>query len=126
MMLRVTLCSYSSCKHLTIQSFVLGWSEMANKNLNPAIQNEMLELMSASVLRLITKDLQSAEMFAIMAVECVDISNREQLSICFQWVDSDLDVHEEFIGLYQIADIAANTIVQVLKDCLLRLNLQWN
>ena len=86
----------------------------------------MLELMSTSVLRSIAKELQSADMFAIMADECVDISNREQLSICFRWVDSDLEVHEEFVGLYQIPDIAANTIVQALKDCLLRLNLQWN
>ena len=69
------------------------------KYLSPAIQNEMLQLMSASVLRSIAKDLQSAEMFAIMADECVDISNREQLSICFRWVDSDLEVHEEFVGL---------------------------
>ena len=30
-------------------------------------------------------------------------------------------MHEKFVGLYQILDIAANTIVQVLKDCLLRL-----
>ena len=55
-----------------------------DKYLSPEIQNEMLELMSVSVLRSIAKELQSADMFAIMADECVNISNREQLSICFR------------------------------------------
>ena len=79
----------------------------------------MLELMSTSALWSIAMELRSADMFAIMEDECVDISNWEQLSISFRWVDSDLEVHEKFLGLYQIPDIAANTIVQVLKDCLL-------
>ena len=46
--------------------------------------------------------------------------------ICLGWVDADLEVYEEFDGLYQIADIFANTIVQALRDCLVRMNLQWN
>ena len=61
-----------------------------------------------------------------MADECVDKSNREQLAICFRWVDSELQVHEEFVGLYQIPDIFTNTTVQAVKDYLLHMNLEWN
>ena len=61
-----------------------------------------------------------------MPDECTDISNCEQLAICFRWVDTDLEVHEEFVGLYQIDDISASTIVEALKDCLVRMNLQLN
>lgn len=32
---------------------------------------------------------------------------------------------EEFVGPYHISDISASTIVHAIKDCLLRLNLQW-
>ena len=39
----------------------------------------------------------------------------------FRYVD---DTHEEFIGLYQCPDITADTIVAVLHDTWLRLNLQ--
>ena len=59
-----------------------------------------------------------------MTDECVDCANNEQLVICFRYVGVDLEVYEEFIGLYQCADITADTIVAVLKDTLLRLNLQ--
>ena len=45
-----------------------------------------------------------------MLDECVDGSNKEQLVVCFRYVDSDLVVHEEFIGLYHCPDIKANTM----------------
>ena len=98
----------------------------ADKYLSPEIQNEMLQVMSLSILRSIAKSLHSADAFSIMADECTNISNHEQLAICFRWVDTELEVHEEFVGLYQIENISSDTIVQALKDCLIRMNLQWN
>ena len=58
-----------------------------------------------------------------MCVECMDASNREQLVICIRWVDEQLQSQEEFIGLYKIDDISANTIVATIKDVLVRMNL---
>ncbi len=43
-----------------------------------------------------------------------------------RWVDSTLTVHEDFLGLYEVDSIAAATLVKVLKDCLLRLNISMN
>lgn len=42
--------------------------------------------------------------------ECTDTSNREKLVICLRQVDKHLEVQEDFIGLYTIPDITANTI----------------
>ena len=38
-------------------------------------------------------------------------------------VGSILEVHEEFIGLYQISDTSADTVVKVIKDTLIRMTL---
>ena len=95
-----------------------------DKYCSPEIQNEKLKLMSLELLRGIAHNLHSAEMFSIMADECTDESNAEQLAICFRWVDPKLEVHEEFVGLFTIANISASTIVAALRDCLLRLNLK--
>ena len=38
-------------------------------------------------------------------------------------MDDELQPHEEFIGLYEVATIEALSIVAVVKDCLLRLNI---
>ena len=50
--------------------------------------------------------------------------NSEHLVKCFRYIDDHLEVHEEFVRLYRCENIAANTIVKVLKESLLRFNLQ--
>ena len=69
---------------------------------------------------MVAKWLQEAEFVSVMADECVDCTNNEQLVICFRYVNDNMDVHKEFIGLYQCASITADAIVAVLKDTLLR------
>ena len=49
---------------------------------SPDIQNELIQLMSSSMLESIASDIQSAKNFSIMADRCVDVSNCEQLTIC--------------------------------------------
>lgn len=53
-----------------------------------------------------------------MADETSDSSNKEQLVIVFRYVDDELQVHEEFVGLYQLDTTDAKTIVTVLKVAL--------
>ena len=95
-----------------------------DKYTSPEVQNEILALMSQAILRVIARQLQQAEFFTIMTDECVDGANKKQLVICFRYVDENVDVHEEFIGLYECPNILANTIVARLQDVMLRLNLQ--
>ena len=54
---------------------------------------------------LIAYELQLASVFALMADECVAMSNQEQVAIFFRWIDYELQVHKKFVGLYQIPDI---------------------
>ena len=37
-----------------------------------------------------------------------------------RWVNNDLEVSEKFLGFYEIPDIKSSTIVTVMKDILLR------
>ena len=46
--------------------------------------------------------------------------------VAFRWVDNDLNVHEDFIGLYALPDITVTTIVSAIQDTLARLNLALN
>ena len=94
-----------------------------DKYTSPIIQNEMLKIMGLQVLREIASSIQKAKYFSLMADEVTDVSNREQVAICIRWVDIDFQPHEEFIGLYKANTIAAVEIVAILKDSLLRMNL---
>ena len=58
-----------------------------------------------------------------MADETADISNQEQLVICIRWVDEELVVHEDFIGLRPVAETNASTITDAIKSILVEMNL---
>ena len=46
-----------------------------------------------------------------------------QQTTCFLWVDNDFQPFEDFIGLYHVDSISANTLVQCLKDAMLHMNI---
>ena len=48
-----------------------------------------------------------------MADETTDVSNMEWLVFVFCWIDAELNVYEEFMGLYQLDRTDAQTIYKV-------------
>ena len=111
------LCKYDNP---TVQSML---DKKTDKYTSPIIQNEMLKIMGLRVLRDIADSLQKAKYFSLMADKVTDTSNREQVAICIRWVDSNFQPHEEFIGLHKANTITAVELVAILKDVLLRMNL---
>ena len=90
------------------------------------IQNEILNIMVISVLRNISDVLQRSPFLTIMIDETTDIiSNKEQVVVVFRRVDEDFEVHEEFIGLYEVMSIDAATLTSVIKDAMTRSNLPF-
>ena len=61
--------------------------------------------------------------FSVMCDEYTDVSNKEQLTFCMRWVNNDLEISEKFLGFYEIPDIKSSIIVTVMKDILLRYQL---
>ena len=60
-----------------------------------------------------------------MVDETTDVSNKEQVVICLRWVDTRLEAHEDFIGLYHVESIEANKLVAVIRDVLRRLDIPY-
>ena len=58
-----------------------------------------------------------------MADETTDKSNQEQVKLFLRWVSDDLQVHEEFLGLYHVDHIDAATVTAVVQDVFVRLNI---
>ena len=76
-----------------------------------------------AVLKKIASRISCSAFYSIMAV--TDISTKEQLVLCFRWVDEDLTVYEDCVGLYQVPDITSATLVSVIKDTLVRMNVSF-
>ena len=59
--------------------------------MSPVIQNECLKFMGLNILRTVGKNIcDDAVCFSIMADECTDIANKEQLTVCLRWVGREI------------------------------------
>ena len=58
-----------------------------------------------------------------MIDKTTDCTNKEQTVVVTHWVDDSLSVHEEFIGLHEVENVEANTLMSVIEDTLLCANL---
>ena len=79
--------------------------------------------MSLQLLREIIAELQSSPFLTIMIHETTDSSNMEQVTLVIRHVTEELQVHEEFLGLYAVDSTDATTLVSVVKDAMVRMNL---
>ena len=73
--------------------------------LSPAITNEKLNDFSCRVLTKLQQVIQDAKYYAFTLDETVDVSGKEQISICFRTTTDDLDVQEVSCGIYEITSI---------------------
>lgn len=81
--------------------------------------------MGLQVLRDVSADLQVSSFLTVMADETTDSSNREQVTLILCQVTQELEVHEEFLGLYHVASIDAAMLTTAIKDVLIRMNLPF-
>ena len=88
-----------------------------DKHTNNTIQNEMMKILALKILREIAKNLQDSDFYSLMSEEATEISNVSQLVICMRWVDDDLVVHDEFIGLKDMPCTSAESINTERKEC---------
>ena len=94
------------------------------KYTSPEVQNEFLSIMAHQIIRKIAANVQTAVNYTVMIDETTDQSNTEQVVLVLRWVDEALEVHEEFIGLYSTSSTTAESLVFIIKDTLLRMNLK--
>ena len=67
-----------------MQDFQLGCSE--KQNTAPDMQNEMLKTTALLILPQVVKVISIAPFLTIMIDETTDVSNKEQVVICFWWI----------------------------------------
>lgn len=88
------------------------------------IQNEMLKLMSHTILRSIINEINSTSIyFGIVVDGTQDIKGTEQECLCIRYIDGNFDVCEDFIGLYEVSETTGKGISSMVFDSLVRLQL---
>ena len=78
--------------------------------------------MSNQIMRNLLEPVYSC-IFSVMCDGYTDAFNKEQLTFCIRWVNNDLEVSGKVLGFYEIPDKKSSTNVAVMKDILLRYQL---
>ena len=93
------------------------------KYLSHDIVNELYELMANTVLRGILNDVRQTRLYSIIADESRDASNKEQMTCVLRWLTDDMQIQEDFVGMYQLSKTDAESITSAIKDILIRCNM---
>ena len=78
-------------------------------------QNATIKLLAFITLKDIEKNINDSILYWTMACEATDCSDKEQFVISFRWVDKAFDTYEDFIEIYNVANIKADTLVTVIQ-----------
>ena len=65
-----------------------------------------------------------APYFTVMIDEATDLANIKQVVLVIRSVKDNLTVTEDFIGLYKTESIESSSLVSMIKDVLLQMNLK--
>ena len=95
------------CRSSDIPELV-SWITQRNSYTHHSIQDEILQLFGSATLRLILRQVQASQSYAVMVDGTQDIQRREQESICLRYVDMDLQPREEFVGFYSVESTTGN------------------
>ena len=122
--------NYSQLRRLCrdFDSNLQAWLERYHDYSSPQIQNEMLNMMSHSIIRAICKDIIEVEpaqpaMFSVIVDGTRDITGIEQESVCLRYVSVDLHPVEVFVGFYEASSTTGESLSLLMLDALQRLGL---
>lgn len=102
-----------------------SWLAGKHNFTSPMIQNEILQIISNSIIKEIAQEVQHLPVvqYSLIIDGTQDIAGIEQECICIRYVGEDLDPREEFVGLYETNSTTGESIGKVATDVMLRLNL---
>ena len=109
---------------------VLKHFETAGKNRqyrSPIIQNQMIDCCKKYIQDDLVDEIKDPGYFSIIADEAKDVSNLEQLSIVFRFVDSKTgDIREEFFGVMECEKLDGKSIALLIEKCVCDAGLDMN
>jgi hypothetical protein len=85
--------------------------------LSPQIQNELIALCGKQIMDTITDECKAAIFYTLLADECADVSNTEQISLCLRYVHQESSQHvikEQFLTFIPTRDTTGETLTKEL------------
>jgi hypothetical protein len=92
----------------------------ASKNatyISPRVQNEIISSCNNIILKKLVDQINNAECFALLADETMDVSTKEQLSICIRYFDDgEKKIREDFLQFVQVNDVSGKGLADTILE----------
>ena len=83
-------------------------------------QNQLVQVCGDYIRNKLLREIREAFFFSISADEVADLSNKEQMSLVARFIDTDLNIREEFLGFATCdktdGETLASIIIQKFRD----------
>ena len=87
------------------------------------IQNELIQIIGKQIKKTIVNKIKEAKFFSVLCDEVTDAANIEQVTIVFRFVDSSLQIREEFIEFKSTERITGECLARLILDSIKSLGL---
>jgi len=109
---RAMLQCMAACNDQTIYEHIRNVGRNSTY-VSPRIQNDLLDVMGASLEKSIVAKVKEARFFSLLADETTDASTKEQLTICLRYV-KDGSICERFFGLREASGLTGSGLANQL------------
>ena len=81
------------------------------------IQNQLIDVIGKHIQNKLVKEIEENRLFAILADEATDSSNKEQLPLVLRYVSKERNIREVFLGFFECSDGVTGTAVSEVILC---------
>ena len=82
-------------------------------------QNNLIQACGDIITETLISKVKEARFFSIIADECSDCSNTEQLALCLRFVDKELNIHEKFLKFCELKNgLTGKAIAHAILSCI--------
>jgi hypothetical protein len=101
-----------------------SWLKRKHNFTSSTIQNDIIKTISSVCLREIIASIkQDGGVYGIVVDGTTDVQGKEQEAICIRYVDDNLEIYEQFLGLYNLETTTGEAISEMIVDVLTRFDL---
>lgn len=83
-------------------------------------QNEFIDLLSAEIKKKVIAEIKEADVYSIMADTTLDISHRDQLSVCIRYVNSSGEVSERLLEIVEALNKTGLGIAELIENVIIK------